>query len=133
MTPSSLTQDPAHFATGIDRHRFPLRSWFQPYLAWVCIIFFSLVLIFNGFTAFIGGFAISDFFASYVTLPLIGICFIGFKLVKRTKGVRPEDIDLSRGPAEALWGTRYDQSPNNARGSEFAQDLPVVASSDAKV
>jgi amino acid transporter len=98
----------------------------------VCIIFFSLVLIFNGFTAFIGGFAISDFFASYVTLPLIGVCYISFKLIKRTKGIRPEDIDLSRGPAEALWGTKYDQSPNNAHILAPSQDLPIAGTVEEK-
>lgn len=118
---------------GIDRHRFPLRSWFQPYLAWLCIIFFSLVLIFNGFTAFIGGFAISDFFASYVTLPLIGVCYLSFKLIKRTKGIRPEDIDLSRGPAEALWGTRYDASTNNPDSLHTSQVLPARGGDDEKV
>jgi amino acid transporter len=75
----------------------------------VCILFFSLVLIFNGFTVFIGEFAVSDFFAAYVTLPLILLCFIGFKLVRKTKGVHTEDIDLGGGPAEALRGTQYDR------------------------
>ena len=103
----AFTQPP--LKSGIDRHRFPLRSWFQPYLAWMCICFFTLVLIFNGFTAFIGGFNISDFFASYVTLPLIALCWIGFKLVRKTHGVKPADVDLSGGPAEALRGTQYDR------------------------
>jgi amino acid transporter len=86
----------------------PLRSWFQPYLAWICIGFFSTVLIFNGFTSFIGGFQVSNFFAAYVTLPLIAICWLGFKIVRKTTGVRPENVDLSGGPAEALQGTAYD-------------------------
>jgi len=64
---------------GINRHRLTLRSWFQPYIAWICIIAFSLVLLCNGFTSFLGGFAVSDFFASYVTLPFIGLCFVGWK------------------------------------------------------
>jgi amino acid transporter len=78
-------------------------------LAWACIIFFSLVLIFNGFAVFIGEFNISDFFASYVTLPVIALCYIGWKIAKKTKMVRLDEIDLSMGPAEALRGTRYEE------------------------
>ncbi|WWC88923.1 uncharacterized protein L201_003838 [Kwoniella dendrophila CBS 6074] len=94
---------------GIDRHNLTFRSWFQPYLAWFCVIFFSIILIFNGFASFIGGFSVSDFFASYVTLPVIALCFIGWKVVKKTKFVKSEDVDLSMGPQSALRGTKYDQ------------------------
>jgi yeast amino acid transporter len=97
-----------NLSTGIDRKKLPLRGWFQPYIAWVCIVAFTLVLIFNGFQSFIGGFDISDFFASYITLPTIALCFIGYKCFRGTKFVDPHEVLLNMGPAEALYGTHYD-------------------------
>ncbi|WVR06753.1 hypothetical protein IAU60_003788 [Kwoniella sp. DSM 27419] len=98
---------------GIDRRNLTFRSWYQPYQAWFCIVLFTVVLVFNGFAVFIhtddGGFNVSDFFASYVTLPFIGLCFILWKLIKKTKFQRYEDIDLSAGPEAALRGTKYDK------------------------
>nr|XP_018262615.1 uncharacterized protein I303_05632 [Kwoniella dejecticola CBS 10117]OBR84773.1 hypothetical protein I303_05632 [Kwoniella dejecticola CBS 10117] len=95
-------------AQGINRNDLTFRSWFQPYLAWYCVIFFSVILLFNGFASFIGGFNISNFFASYVTLPVIALCFIGWKVVKKTKITKLEEIDLSMGPQVALRGTKHD-------------------------
>ncbi|WOO80864.1 putative amino-acid permease [Vanrija pseudolonga] len=94
---------------GIDRRKLPLRSWCQPYMAWVCIIFFSLVVIFSSFTAFLGGFKVVDFVAGYITLPFLLLFFLGYKILRKTKMVDLNEIDLSDGPAEALEGTRYDR------------------------
>ncbi|TXT13412.1 hypothetical protein VHUM_00779 [Vanrija humicola] len=95
---------------GIDRRKLILRSWFQPYMAWTCISFFTLVLIFNGFTNFIHRFNAKGFVASYITMPVIFVAYAGFKLWTRSKVVRLDEIDLSNGPAEALEGTRYDRN-----------------------
>lgn len=100
-------------AQGVDRKNLPLRGWFQPYMAWICISAFSMILFFNGFTAFIGSFSVADFFASYITIPVVIIAFVGFRLYAmkagRPYGMLPLDqIDLSRGPEGALRGTKYD-------------------------
>ncbi|KAL1404843.1 hypothetical protein Q8F55_008454 [Vanrija albida] len=96
---------------GVDRKKFVFRGYGQPYMAWFCFVFFTIVLVFNGFAAFIPTFNVSDFFASYVTVPVVLISFVGWKIAKKTKMPRLEDIDLSAGPKEALVGTRYD--PNS--------------------
>lgn len=100
-------------AQGIDRRNLPLRGWGQPYMAWVCIFMFCTILFFNGFTAFVGSFSVADFFASYITIPVVAIAFFGFRIygarTGRPVGMLPLDqIDLSRGPAGALRGTKYD-------------------------
>ncbi|KAL1408344.1 hypothetical protein Q8F55_005152 [Vanrija albida] len=95
---------------GIDRRKLILRSWFQPYMAWTCICFFSLVLIFNGFTNFVHRFDAKGFVASYITMPVIAVAYLGFKLWTRSRVVRLDEIDLSNGPAQALAGTRYDRN-----------------------
>lgn len=100
-------------AQGIDRRNLPLRGWCQPYLAYICIFMFIIILFFNGFQAFLGSFSVSDFFASYITIPVFGIAWLGFRLYSAKNGspvgMTPLDqIDLSRGPEGALRGTRYD-------------------------
>jgi amino acid transporter len=82
-------------------------------MAYICIFFFILIIFFNGFSAFLGGFSVADFFASYITIPVFGVAWLGFRLysakVGNPSGLTPLDqIDLSRGPAAALKDTKYD-------------------------
>ncbi|BEJ15093.1 hypothetical protein CspHIS471_0408600 [Cutaneotrichosporon sp. HIS471] len=94
---------------GIDRRNLSFRSWGQPYLAYMCIVFFSLVVLFNGFSSFVNGFKVSNFIASYITLPILFTAWAGYKVVRRSKVVPLDKIDLSGGPAKALIGTAYDK------------------------
>lgn len=100
-------------AQGIDRRNLPLRGWCQPYMAYICIFFFTIILFFNGFAAFLGSFSVSDFFASYITIPVFFVAWLGFRLYSAKHGAQVgmtplNQIDLSRGPAGALRGSRYD-------------------------
>ncbi|CAK9783632.1 unnamed protein product [Cutaneotrichosporon oleaginosum] len=100
---------------GIDRTKFAYRGWGQPFFAYYTIALFMLVLITNGFAAWIPKFDVASFFASYVTIPVVVLAYVGWKIAKRTKLVPIDEIDLSRGPVEALRGSRYDDmSPNYA-------------------
>lgn len=46
------------------------RSPFQPYLAWSSLVFFAILLVFNGFPVFMSGkWNISDFFVAYIGIP----------------------------------------------------------------
>ncbi|KAM0446866.1 hypothetical protein ACHAO4_009190 [Trichoderma viride] len=98
---------------GIDRKDLDLRGWFQPYMAWICIVAFSVILFFNGFQSFIHKFSVSDFFACYITLPLIALSLLGFRIYLWRTGksyglTNLDEINLGNGPAKALCGTRYD-------------------------
>lgn len=95
---------------GIDRSKLTLKGWFQPYLAWFCIIWFSLILILNGFASFMPKWNASEFFAAYITIPCVVLSYVIWKIVKRTRIVPLDEVDLSGGPEEALAGTRYDTS-----------------------
>lgn len=75
----------------------------------MCIVFFSLVVLFNGFSSFINGFNKANFVAAYITLPILFGAWAGYKIVMRSKVVPLERIDLSKGPAQALVGTAYDR------------------------
>lgn len=95
---------------GIDRRNLTFKSFAQPYLAWMCIAFFSLVVLFNGFSSFVNGFKKSNFIAAYITLPILFGSWLGYKVFMRSKVIPLDRIDLSRGPAQALAGTAYDRS-----------------------
>ncbi|KAF3768635.1 hypothetical protein M406DRAFT_273076 [Cryphonectria parasitica EP155] len=100
-------------AQGVDRKNLPLRGYCQPLMAYICIFMFIIILFFNGFQAFLGSFSVADFFASYITIPVFAIAWLGFRLygarAGRPVGMTPLDqIDLSRGPEGALRGTKYD-------------------------
>ncbi|GFZ49955.1 hypothetical protein JCM24511_07358 [Saitozyma sp. JCM 24511] len=78
----------------VNRSKLLLRGWFQPYMAGTCIACFTVILIFNGFVAFLHWFSVSDFFA-LVKKEEVGMASL-------------QDIDLSNGPEQALKETRYD-------------------------
>ncbi|KAL6401072.1 AAT family amino acid transporter [Ilyonectria robusta] len=42
-------------AKGIDRDTLVLKSPFQPYITWVALVFFCIVILFNGFRVFLNG------------------------------------------------------------------------------
>lgn len=94
---------------GINRRNLTLRGWCQPYMAWICFWFFSIIILFNGFTSFINGFKAADFVAAYLTLPLVLVAYLWDKIWRKSKVVDLNEVDLSGGPRAALKGTRYDK------------------------
>jgi amino acid transporter len=114
-------------AQGIDRRNLLLRGWFQPYMAWTCVFMFTIILVFNGFGSFIHSFSVSDFFASYITLPVFALAVLGFRFfagrARRPVGMAPlDEIDLSHGPEQALRGTRYDLAANVGLVQNYVKD-----------
>lgn len=68
----------------------PMQSW-APYLALaLCII----VAFIKNFTAFLNGFHYKSFITGYIGLPVYTIAYIGYKIIKKSKMHRPEDVDL---------------------------------------
>jgi amino acid transporter len=87
-------------AQGIDRNTLVFKSPFQPYLAWIAFIFFSLIIFFNGFHVFVhGNWNVTDFLAAYIGIPIFFLLFAFWKLLKRTHNIHPADADLQTGKA----------------------------------
>jgi amino acid transporter len=82
-------------AQNIDRRSLPYYGYFQPYCGFVCACWFTTVVCVYGYTVFLPGFwSIKDFF-TYYTMVIVAPClFFGWKLVKRTKFIKPEEADL---------------------------------------
>ncbi|KAK5989812.1 Arginine permease CAN1 [Cladobotryum mycophilum] len=84
---------------GISRDSLPYKAPFQPYLSWFGVFFNVLILLTNGFTVFIR-WNTSSFFASYVSVILFIVLYVGHKIVYRTKLVPLAEVDLVTGRSE---------------------------------
>ncbi|KAI1809354.1 arginine transporter [Poronia punctata] len=80
---------------GIPRESLAFQAPMQPYLTIYGLFFCVLILLTNGFTAFIH-WNVSEFFAAYISLILFLVLYLGHKLFFRTKIVAVADIDLER-------------------------------------
>ncbi|KAG9258473.1 amino acid permease/ SLC12A domain-containing protein [Emericellopsis atlantica] len=78
---------------GVDRKTRPYYGYLQPYGAWVALVLQVIVLYTYGYTAFTP-WSTKNFFANYTMQLLAPLMFIGWKLIKKTKFVKPEECDL---------------------------------------
>ncbi|CAG8948713.1 hypothetical protein HYFRA_00001834 [Hymenoscyphus fraxineus] len=82
-------------AQNYDRDSLPYKGFWQPWSTVFALCFETLVLGGYGYSTFLpGAFTVADFL-SYYTMVFVAIFLFGFwKLVKRTKMVKPEEADL---------------------------------------
>ncbi|KIW48926.1 uncharacterized protein PV06_01482 [Exophiala oligosperma] len=78
---------------GLDRSKLPYTGWFQPYCAYVAAVWLFLVTCIYGYTCYLP-WSVSNFFSQYSMQLFIPPLFVIWKLVKKTKMVRPEEADL---------------------------------------
>jgi len=90
-------------AQGVDRNTLVFRSHFQPYLAWISLIFFGLIIIFNGFDVFVGSrhqhWNVTNFLAAYIGIPIFFVLYFFWKIFKRTHLINAADADITSGKA----------------------------------
>ncbi|KAK4073546.1 uncharacterized protein Triagg1_5372 [Trichoderma aggressivum f. europaeum] len=106
--------DRALRAQGINhKEELAFGGRFQPYLSWVSLGFFIIVLIFNGFSTFIHGhWDTEHFVVSYIGGPLFFALFFGWKIVKKTKFHHAKEIDLDTG-RQLDESTDFEEKPKN--------------------
>jgi len=83
-------------AQGIPRSAMPYRNVLLPWGAYIALFITALVIFFNGFAAFMP-FQVDKFITSYIGIPVYIINVIWWKLYKKTKRVKPEEMDLRTG------------------------------------
>ncbi|KAK4629570.1 Arginine permease CAN1 [Fulvia fulva] len=86
-------------ARGQSRDTLPYKAFWQPWFSWYGLFFNVLIIVTNGFTAFIP-WNTSDFFVAYISVIIFFVMYFGYKLVYRTKFVKPIDADLDTGRKE---------------------------------
>jgi amino acid transporter len=82
-------------AQGLDRRTLPYRGWFQPYSAWIALVAQVTIVLVSGYEVFLPGkWTVDSFFTSYTMVGVAPVLFFGWKLLKRTKIVKPHEVDL---------------------------------------
>lgn len=80
-------------AQGFDRKKLPYYGRFQPYGAYIALTLQFIIVLFYGYKSF-APWNVENFFSNY-TMQLVAPClFIGWKLFKRTRFIRPHEVDL---------------------------------------
>ncbi|EON99118.1 putative general amino acid permease protein [Phaeoacremonium minimum UCRPA7] len=88
-------------AQGISTATLPFKSRLTPYSNYFAIFWVSIILITNGYGVFIKGhWSFSGFFTAYFTIVLFLVIYLGWKIVKRTSFIKPQDMDFQTGMAE---------------------------------
>jgi yeast amino acid transporter len=85
-------------AQGISRDTLIFKSPFQPYLAWGSLIYFSMIILFNGFYVW-SPWDYQSFITAYIGIPIYFILYFSWKILKRTKWINPAESDIHTGKA----------------------------------
>ena len=82
-------------AQGISRDILPFKSMWQPFLAWYAFTGTIIMAFVGGYTVFLPGrWNIPSFFFSYTMIGVVPVLYIGWKVIKRTKFLKPTEVDL---------------------------------------
>lgn len=90
---------------GIGRESLPYTGMGQPWFAYYGLFFNVLIILTQGFTAFMP-WNTADFFIAYLSLIIFVALYLGHKLVFRTKLVNPMEADIDTGrlqPETEVW------------------------------
>ena len=90
-------------AQGVSRDTLPYKAPWQPFFSWYGLFFNLLIIITQGFTAFIPKFSVTDFFINYLSLMLFAVLYIGHKVAFRPQFVKAVEADIDTGRCEE-WG-----------------------------
>ena len=81
-------------AQGLDRRSLPYYGYFQPYCAWVGLIWMTLICLTYGYSSFRNTFQGTTFVYYYILEFIIPVLFVGWKLIHKTKFVKAHEMDL---------------------------------------
>ena len=86
-------------AQGISRDDLPYKAFWQPFFSWYGVIFNIIIILTQGFTAFMP-WNTSNFFVAYISLILFAVLYLGHKAIFRQPFVRAEEADIYSGRRE---------------------------------
>ncbi|KAK5961777.1 dicarboxylic amino acid permease PWA37_001150 [Arxiozyma heterogenica] len=87
--------DKAVRAQGIDKSTFAYVAPLQPYGAYFALFFCCLIALIKNFTVFLNHeFDYKNFITGYIVLPIFAACYFGYKYLKKTRIIPPEEVDL---------------------------------------
>ncbi|OAP59822.1 hypothetical protein AYL99_04824 [Fonsecaea erecta] len=80
-------------AQGFDRKSLPYTGYLQPFCAYFALVWLVIVTAIYGYTSYTP-WNTSNFFSNYTMQLFIPWLFLIWKIIKRTKWLRPQDVDL---------------------------------------
>ncbi|SPJ71030.1 probable carnitine transporter [Fusarium torulosum] len=80
-------------AQGVDRKTRPYYGYFQPYSAYIALFVQTLICLTYGYNAF-RPWSTEVFFQNYSMQLVAVVFFIGWKFGKKTRYIRPKEVDL---------------------------------------
>lgn len=89
---------------GVGRHTLPYVAPLQPWLSYYGLFFNVLIVLTQGFAAFVP-WDTTTFFTAYVSLILFVVLYLGYKIALRPAFVKTKDINLHKGqvpPSEGV-------------------------------
>lgn len=99
-------------AQGISRDTLPYRSWFQPYIAYIACIATTIMAFVGGYRVFLpGNWSVATFLFSYTMIGVFPVLYFGWRILHKTKFLKPDEVDLVTGLAEIEAYTREYVSP----------------------
>ncbi|KAG9783424.1 amino acid permease, partial [Aureobasidium melanogenum] len=101
----------------VDRNTLPYKSWWQPFSAYYALVGCSVMAFVGGYTVFLpGNWDVPTFLFSYTSVAVFPILFVGWKLYKKTKWLKPEEVDLRKDldDIEEYERTYVPREPRNA-------------------
>jgi amino acid transporter len=88
-------------AQGVSRDSLPYKSPWQPYAAWYSLAGCFVMTFVGGYTVFLPGhWDIPTFLFSYTMIGICPVLYVGWKLLKRTRIWKSEEVDLLIGLKE---------------------------------
>lgn len=103
----------------ISRDILPYKAMLQPWFSWYGLFFNVLIILTQGFTAFIP-WDTTNFFIAYISVLLFGVLYIGHKIIMRTSFVKPEEADIVTGCSDYDDTTWSIHEPTTAWGKFWA-------------
>lgn len=80
-------------AQGLE-HLLPFKNWTYPYGPIFSVVLNSVLVLVQGWSCFSPSFQAVDFVSFYIELPVMLVMFVAWKVVKKTRWVKLEEMDL---------------------------------------
>ena len=104
----------ALLAQGVHRDTLVFKSPFQPYTAWFALIYFAIIIFFNGFKVFTrGNWSVTNFLTAYIGMPIFFGLYAFWKILKRSPFVKASEADIWTGKAALDAEIWPEQVPRN--------------------
>lgn len=94
-------------AQGLSRDSLPYKGRFQPYAAYYALTGCFIMTFLSGYTVFLpGNWDLPTFLFAYTMVGVFPVLFIIWKFLKKTKWLKPDEVDLFKDVAEIEEYTR---------------------------